>query len=375
MWLHFAHLSRHVLLLGTADGHLQLWDYIEKRLALESIRKPLVHSIPDAAPPQVLSVNVFPHHVPLGGHAKIVVSFANHFIWMGTLKGDGELKAKFLVTLKEGFMPKMVCFEPSNSNIIVFSMKGRNVTLVDSQTGNTVWRKTDAPDYMGSVSLDGPCTKFIASTPQGFEVYNLQKMTPLKRPKQQPVLLSIPKQVCFDEENTKIIGGTDRGCAEVIDVKSGKVKHKLVYHQGGLVQLIVICPNSECLLVAIAGANGNQPSDVILWSKNRRLRGTEPASSQDLDIFHLDIPKKYFRVGAYIILGMMVFVGYGIFILYSSEIIWYYVCHERFNLCHVNLSAQPSTLDLLMQPIATALPMASDNPSAPKALVQSVIYI
>ncbi|KIK50042.1 hypothetical protein GYMLUDRAFT_122920, partial [Collybiopsis luxurians FD-317 M1] len=263
VWLHFAHLSRHVLLLGTADGHLQLWDYIEERLvSLQSNSQFL-------RPHYVLSVDVFPRHVPLGGHAKIVVSFADHFIWMGTLKGDGELKAKFSVTLEEGFMPKTVCFEPSNGNIIVFSMKGGNVTLVDSQTGNTVWRKTDAPDYMGSVSLDGPCTKFIASTPQGFEVYDLQKMTPLKRPKQQPVLLSIPKQACFDEENTKIIGGTDRRCAEVIDIKSGKVEHKLVYHQGGLVQSIAICPTSERLLVAIAGANGNQPSDVILWSKNR----------------------------------------------------------------------------------------------------------
>jgi hypothetical protein len=94
---------------------------------MESIRKPVAHSVPDAAPAQVLSVDVSPREIPLGGHAKIVASFADHFIWVGTLKGDGELKAKFSVTLEEGFMPKTVCFEPSSGNIIVFSMKGGNV--------------------------------------------------------------------------------------------------------------------------------------------------------------------------------------------------------------------------------------------------------
>ena len=89
----------------------------------------MAHSVPNTAPAQVLSVNIFPREVPVGGHTKIVVLFADHFIWVGTLKGEGELKAKFSVSLEESFMPKTVCFESSRDNIIVFSMKGGNVYM------------------------------------------------------------------------------------------------------------------------------------------------------------------------------------------------------------------------------------------------------
>ncbi|KAJ3766339.1 hypothetical protein FB446DRAFT_619116, partial [Lentinula raphanica] len=104
-WLYFVQRSRHVLILGIVDGRLQPWDHVDERMVSHA---PLVGS--PAAPAlgniQVVSIDVFPKEVPVGGHAQVVASFTNRSIWIGTLKADGELTQVALITLEEGFLPK-----------------------------------------------------------------------------------------------------------------------------------------------------------------------------------------------------------------------------------------------------------------------------
>ncbi|KAJ3816612.1 hypothetical protein F5880DRAFT_1512508, partial [Lentinula raphanica] len=124
-WLYFSQRSRHVLLLGTVEGQLQIWDYIDERMAFELTRKIVNITLAPGSVghKQALSVDVYPREVAVGSHAQIVVSYTSRSVLVGNLKADGDFKQKFLITLEEGFMPKTVRFDKTG-NIIVFSMHG-----------------------------------------------------------------------------------------------------------------------------------------------------------------------------------------------------------------------------------------------------------
>ncbi|KAJ3879625.1 hypothetical protein F5051DRAFT_194336 [Lentinula edodes] len=96
---------------------------------------------------------------------------------------------------------------------------------------------------------------------------------------------------------TTLIGGTDRGCALVYDVETGKVDQSLKYHLGGLVQAVATASTSDHFLVAIAGSNGRQASNVVLWQKKRPspsiLRSTLSKKS-DPDVLYIPLNKNTF---------------------------------------------------------------------------------
>ncbi|KAJ3756541.1 WD40-repeat-containing domain protein [Lentinula raphanica] len=297
-WLYFAQRSRHVLLLGTLDGQLQIWDYIDERMVFELNRKIVNITLPvgSIGHKQVLCLDVYPREVALGSHVQIVASYTSRSILMGTLRADGDFKQRYFSTLESGFMPKTVRFD-NTGNLLIFSMYGGIVTLLDVQTGNTLWRKTDAPEFMATVTLDEDCQDFIACTTQGFELWDLHRMILTKQFEQAPISLSLPKHSCFSEWKAKVIGGTDRACAEVYDIRSGRLEQRLKYPNGGMVQAVAAYPTTDRFLVAVAGANGNRACDVILWYKKRvgdPRPVHEPGSS---DKYHtLRIKKKLYGI-------------------------------------------------------------------------------
>ncbi|KAJ3992027.1 WD40-repeat-containing domain protein [Lentinula boryana] len=316
-WLYFAQRSHHVLLLGTWDRSLQLWDYTDETMV------PVTHITEgaDGSTVQVVSVDVFQREIPVGGQGKIVTSFADRSVCMWTLKAEGELKQKFKVTLEVGFMPKTVRFDAKSGNILVFSMNGGNVVLLDGHTGTTVWRKMNAPKLMGSVALNRECNKFIACTTQAFELLDVEKMSFIRKFDHHPILLSVPKHVSFTEEDSKVVGGTDRGCAEVYDLKNAKAVQCLKYHLGGLVQSVAACTTREHFLIAIAGSNGHQACDVILWFKNRPRSHSSSANSIVISwSFSFALRKKYLKSFVYVVLGTVFLLGYGFVMIYFSEV-------------------------------------------------------
>ncbi|KAJ3968330.1 quinon protein alcohol dehydrogenase-like superfamily [Lentinula raphanica] len=316
IWTYFADRSRHVLLLGTWDGRLQLWDYREELLALESTRKSLTHAgkPPNSSPCQVLSIDVHPKEVALGGQIHVVASFFDRTIWMGSLRGEGELKRTFSITLEEGFIPKTVRFDSDTGNILVFAWHSGAVAFLDSHTGAILWRKTDAPKLMGSVSLDTQCKNFIACTPHGFEIWNLERIALVKKLEQHPIVLLLPKHACFVEGNTRVVGGTDRGCAEVFDIETGKVAQRLKYNQSGLVQSVATSLTKDRYLVATGGSNGNQPCDVILWYRDRPVIASGSCSDDYMLHWTIRIPLKkkhlrFLRASTYAFLIMILIIG------------------------------------------------------------------
>lgn len=91
-----------------------------------------------------------------------------------------------------------------------------------------------------TVSLDEDCQNFVVCTEQGFELWDFERMIQTKEIEQAPISLSLPKHACFSEWKTKVIGGTDRACAEVYDVTNGRFEQRLAYPQGGLVQAVAV---------------------------------------------------------------------------------------------------------------------------------------
>ncbi|KAJ3982318.1 WD40-repeat-containing domain protein [Lentinula detonsa] len=316
-WLYFAQRSRHILLLGTLDGQLQIWDYIDERMVsnLEPTASVSVEKL------QVLSLDVYPREVALGSHAQIVASYTSRSVLVGTLRADGDFKQRYFTTLEAGFIPKTVRFD-KNGNLLIFSMYGGIVTLLDVQTGYTLWRKSDAPDFMATVTLDEDCKDFIACTTQGFELWDLNRMVLLKEFEQAPISLSLPKHACFSEWKTKVIGGTDRACAEVYDIKSGRFEQRLKYPNGGMVQAVAAYPMQDHFLVAVAGANGNRASDVILWYKN--LQVGDPRTIHETgssDKYHtIRIKKRYIRSMTCILCGIWIVLIQTFVIMQFSDV-------------------------------------------------------
>lgn len=89
--------------------------------------------------------------------------------------------------------------------------------------------------------MDKASKQIVACTSQGFELFDVQRDEAL--PKKLPtkrILLSVTKHVVFAEDDAKVVGGTDQGCAEVFHVKSGRRFQTLKYNLGGLVQSVAV---------------------------------------------------------------------------------------------------------------------------------------
>ncbi|KIK53054.1 hypothetical protein GYMLUDRAFT_250643 [Collybiopsis luxurians FD-317 M1] len=88
-WIYFSETARHVLVLGTWDGSLQLWDYIPERFVLEAVRKLVTHT----SAVQVVSMDFLQQEVPMGGCAKLATSFADHSVstceWFAACTSQG----------------------------------------------------------------------------------------------------------------------------------------------------------------------------------------------------------------------------------------------------------------------------------------------
>ncbi|KAF9060867.1 WD40-repeat-containing domain protein [Rhodocollybia butyracea] len=215
-WVYFAERSVHVLLLGTWDGGIQLWDYVHERLTFESKRKATTHE----KTVQVVSIDIFQ-------------------LSMWTLRIDGELKKRFTVNLEDELMPKTVRFNSGSGQIYVFAMNGGHVVCLDGQTGNTLWRKMDGPSLMGTVLLDQKCKHFVACTSQGFELFDLEQVSALKQfASHECIHISVPKHTSFTEGDSRVVGGTDCGCADIYNVNTGKLVQRLKYNSGGLIQSV-----------------------------------------------------------------------------------------------------------------------------------------
>ncbi|KAF9016122.1 hypothetical protein BDP27DRAFT_1440730 [Rhodocollybia butyracea] len=126
----------------------------------------------------------------------------------------------------------------------------------------------DGPSLMGTVSLDRKCKHFVACTGQGFELFDLERVSALKQfASNERIHLSVPKHTSFTEGDSKVVGGTDRGCADIYNVNTGKLVQRLKYNSGGLIQSVATCETVEHFLVAMASSNERQTSNIILWHK------------------------------------------------------------------------------------------------------------
>ncbi|KAJ3743034.1 WD40-repeat-containing domain protein [Lentinula detonsa] len=314
-WLFYKEQSRHVLMLGSWDGQLQFWDYVDERSTLESTRQAVRHT-PLA---QVISVDIFPKEVPAGGRAKIVTSFADSSVSVWTLSMNGELKKKFTIKLHISFIPKAVRFDTKTNNIYVFAMNGGDIAFLDCHTGNTIWMKNGGPTVMGSISLDPTSENFAVCTSQGFELFELERISYIRKFDGEPIHIAVPKHLSFVEDGSKVLGGTDRGYAALYDVQSGKVVQKLKYSLGGLVQSVAACATNDDFFTAIAGSNGHQRCDVIVWQKPRPIPRSRHMEGND-EYVVLPIKKKSLRRFVYIAGLALSFFGYTAFVTLLSDV-------------------------------------------------------
>ncbi|KIK64579.1 hypothetical protein GYMLUDRAFT_241117 [Collybiopsis luxurians FD-317 M1] len=201
-WIFFEQGARHVLVVGSIKGTLELWDYREGQSIFESSRPSLTHPTNE----QVVSIDISQAQVALGHRTLVAISYGDRTIALYTLNCDGKLKSRFSVKMPGDFLPKTVCFDPVSSSIYAFAFYGGSIALLDS-SGNVVWQKKDGPKTMASVSIDLPSNSFALCGDSTFELFKLDPVSPICALAGPPPNYSLPKQVAFLENGSKVIVG------------------------------------------------------------------------------------------------------------------------------------------------------------------------
>lgn len=73
-----------------------------------------------------------------------------------------------------------------------------------------------------------------------FELFKLDPLVPVRKMTGPPPQFLVPKQIVHIENGTKVVAGSDHGCAIIYNIQTGKDIQRLDYARGGLVQAITV---------------------------------------------------------------------------------------------------------------------------------------
>jgi hypothetical protein len=93
--------------------------------------------------------------------------------------------------------------------------------------------------------VDHRADRMVVCTGKNFQAFSLSD---LKHEKTleciSPPLVVYPRQLAFIEGGSRVVGGTDSGCAIVYDLNKGTIVERLIYPKGGLVQIVEVSTHS-----------------------------------------------------------------------------------------------------------------------------------
>ncbi|KAJ3927491.1 MAG: hypothetical protein NXY57DRAFT_1042384 [Lentinula lateritia] len=155
VWVYFHKNNQHILLLGSMQGDIILWNWDDDSQMLSS---------------------------------------------------SGEFSKVFSTVLDDNFKPKTVQMCKKTRDIFVFPLYGGEILCLDYKLGAIKSRKSPGPGRMGSVSLNCTSDKFVAYTGKNFQLYRLSNLEILKTFMAEAPLVFFPKQVAFGEADTIVVG-------------------------------------------------------------------------------------------------------------------------------------------------------------------------
>ncbi|KAL1657778.1 WD40-repeat-containing domain protein [Schizophyllum commune] len=262
-WLLFEESQMEVLLLGSKRGDVELWNWsdLQQSFVLWKRRKQT------GTPSEVLAIDVYQQKVPIGGHALVVVSTADHDLTLFAVTAHAEILKKFSFKLDLNCRPQSVKFDSLTQTIVVFSRTGGMLVRYDCESGAKAGVKKDAPQSMASVALHPHGDRFVAYTGSSYEVVPLANNLPIQSIPCANANVLYPMYTAFGEDGSVLVAGTDNGHAKIYSMDTLQEIQRLNYPKGGLVQYVETATIDQYHVVAFAGSTLKRAADVILYRK------------------------------------------------------------------------------------------------------------
>ncbi|KAF9025508.1 hypothetical protein BDZ89DRAFT_921436, partial [Hymenopellis radicata] len=273
-WIYLTKVHLYTLVLGSDDGRIVTWNFN----ARAGVRFYDSHKLPmgsvGGSEAAIISLGVYSDVVnPSRNRARVAFSHGNPTepqVSVYALSPEDGFVKIFSVKLPAKYIPRTVAFENKTRHVLVFSRTGGHLALLDGKTGALIKENKEAPLVMASVAVNESSDAFVSMNGQDFELYRRDSLchtSLLCTLPCDPPLVRYPKQVAFVEGSKLVVGGTDRGKANVYDTASKQLVGTLDYPLGGLVQPVATCSTEELSYIAIAGSTLQQPSSVLIWVK------------------------------------------------------------------------------------------------------------
>ncbi|KAF9025484.1 hypothetical protein BDZ89DRAFT_1040530 [Hymenopellis radicata] len=322
-WIYLTKVHLYTLVLGSDDGRIVTWNFNARAGKFYDSHKLPMGSV-GGSEAAIISLGVYSDVVnPSRNRARVAFSHGN--------PTEPQVSV-YALSPEDGFVK-------------IFSVKlpaktGGHLALLDGKTGALIKENKEAPLVMASVAVNESSDAFVSMNGQDFELYRRDSLchtSLLCTLPCDPPLVRYPKQVAFVEGSKLVVGGTDRGKANVYDTASKQLVGTLDYPLGGLVQPVATCSTEELSYIAIAGSTLQQPSRVLIWVK-RHSPITRPLTSTQGGIdplqtgsIHVSSARSTFSDVEHVLRNIFLLVFYATAIFITVTIAWLFTvrtCNE-----------------------------------------------
>ncbi|KAJ7441263.1 WD40-repeat-containing domain protein [Mycena latifolia] len=219
--------------------------------------------------------------------SRVAVCNRKGIVQMYSLDADMNLRLLYSRPIPNS-IPKAIAFGEMNGNerdVMVFSVHSGHIYILRLGQIVTTW---DVGGLIGDGCVDSSKTAMCIGDPvSGVDIYRLQNNRYVKiksfKIEKSPQNMPRAQRVCFANENSEIVGGSDHGVVYVFDWSTGETLDELRIDPSAWVQTVTAahCNGVTNILTAKSGvAQAGASNEIYVW--RRRGAGRRATMSCDL---------------------------------------------------------------------------------------------
>ncbi|KAF5342742.1 hypothetical protein D9758_015921 [Tetrapyrgos nigripes] len=321
-WMLCERESRHLLITGSSNGDLYLWEWRDDHQLFETFNKvpSTIAQDGQVSDGEIISLDVYKAYVPDGRHGRVAASFASRIVkvWSVSLTSK-EVTMVFRVSMEETFILATVKFR-KDLDLFVFKARNGVIRLLDQRTGETIHTDLVKGDFLGDVCIDEDRNAFLIFD-GGISLNHL------------------PRQAKFMGDGIFVLAGSESGAVFLYDTESGSVIQTLAYNKCH-VRTVVVSEFSKYRLLATAGSAPAEVNKIKVYYKPLPTASTPNSTAGSSTVVNADtwtIPVKPSYTWFILMQLLWIFTLLGLYALYNLLVPK--VVREWVQLlCHMNVA-------------------------------------
>ncbi|KAF5364428.1 hypothetical protein D9758_010717 [Tetrapyrgos nigripes] len=267
-WMLCERESRHLLITGSTNSDLYLWEWGDDHQLFETFNKvpSTIARDGQVSDREIISLDVYEAYVPDGCHGRVAASFASRIVkvWSVSLTSK-EVTMVFRVSMEETFIPATVKFR-KDLDLFVFKARNGAIRLLDQRTGETIRTDLVKGDFLGDVCVDEDRNAFLVWSGKHFEMFSLTTQRHLQTFDGGISLNHLPRQAKFMGDGKFVLAGSESGAAFLYDTESGSIIQTLAYNKCH-VRTVAVSESSKYRLLATAGSAPAEVNKIKVYYK------------------------------------------------------------------------------------------------------------